>query len=174
MNENTFAYRLIARRKELKLTQADIEKLSGIPIHTIRNFEQGVTQIPGADNLLQLADVLDISPYRLLYGGNEMKTNTYTESIVKELLQLGVEQVVEIKKTDANGTMLSRLMLSEEVIDDLCMKWNAQHLFNGHNCYRNYVKDVVIKYCQNRSVFMEKFNLISGLSKMNKIAGIAE
>lgn len=181
---DTFAARLKSRRMELKLTQADLENLSGIPKHTIGNFEQGITPVPGADKLLQLADILDVSPHYLLYGGNDMLTNTYTESIKRELMQIrSFEQIKKIKKAKLNGSLTPRLMLSDEVINDIVTRWNCSNVFDetdelgkviSHKCYRNYVEDVIIKYCQNRHSFREEFDLRYGLEEMNEQAGLMD
>lgn len=52
-------------RKKAGLTQAQASKMSGIPLGTLRRWEQGVNE-PGIEAIIQLADIYQVSTDELL------------------------------------------------------------------------------------------------------------
>jgi transcriptional regulator with XRE-family HTH domain len=55
-----------ARRKELKLTQEDLERTSGIPQGTISRIEQGGAEDIRLSTFIGLAEALGLDPASLL------------------------------------------------------------------------------------------------------------
>lgn len=61
------AGRMIARRKELQLTQEKVAELAGIAHQQYNKAEKGKTCV-GSDTLLRISQALDVSADFLLYG----------------------------------------------------------------------------------------------------------
>jgi len=168
--EKDFAKRLKQIRKERGYTQKQLSDIANIPVHTIRNYEQDICK-PITMNLLELAKVLDVTPEYLLLGENNM--NTYTMAIKKELLQLkDYKKISKIKGEEFNSTILSHLEMGMELVEDIKTEWNNAGVFIKENddgtieesyCTRNYVQEIIIKYCQNRMKFKTLFNLKDGM-----------
>lgn len=155
--EETFAERLKRIRSQRNYTQEQLAEISEISVQTIRNYEQGISKNPVSEYLLNLAKVLDVTPEYLLLGGNNM--TTYTNAIKTELMQLNnFNKISEIKNEEFNSTILSHLELDEELISAITKHWNTKGIFDTR-CNRNYVEEVIIKYCQNRAKYKEKFKI---------------
>lgn len=173
--EKTFADRLKELRNIRNYTQEELGKITNISVQSIRRYEQGkYKKEPSAYNLLQLAKALDVTPEYLLLGENDM--TIYTEAIKKELKQLNdYEQISEIKDTELNSTILSHLDMSEDLVDAVKNEWNKKGIFKkieekegekrivDSYCTRPYVQDVILRYCQNRSIFKTRFGIIDGM-----------
>jgi len=69
-NLNSLGQRILARRKELKLTQREAAKLAGVAHVTISQWERDETQPVGA-RLFSLAKALSCTPTWLLFGDEE-------------------------------------------------------------------------------------------------------
>lgn len=83
--------------------------------------------------------------------------DTYTNAIKAELMQLDdYDQISKIKNEEFNSTILSHLEMGEELISTITKNWNAKGIFNTR-CNRNYVRDAIIKYCQNRAKYKKEF-----------------
>lgn len=64
-----FAENLKRFRKEKNITQNQLAQISGIPKGTICNYEQNRGGCdPSLYNLMVLADIFDVTPYKLFYG----------------------------------------------------------------------------------------------------------
>ncbi len=173
--EKTFADRLKELRNTRNYTQEELGRITNISVQSIRRYEQGkFKNEPSAFNLLSLAKVLDVTPEYLLIGDNNMAS--YTEAIKRELMQLNdYGQISEIKNTDLNSTILSHLELSDDLVDAVKNDWNSKGIFKRKEtkddkkievnsyCTRPYVQDVIIRYCQNRAIFMAKFGIMDGM-----------
>lgn len=167
--ERDFAKRLKELRNSRHFTQEQLAVITNIYVGTIRKYEQDTCK-PLALNLLKLANALDVTPEYLLLGENNM--NTYTEAIKKELLQLNeYDKIFQIKREKLNSTILSHLELAEDLIDDITTAWNSAGIFKRKNdkgiiedsyCTRSYVQQVVIRYCQNRVKYKERYGIIDG------------
>ena len=164
--EKTFADRLKELRNIRNYTQEELGKITNISVQSIRRYEQGrFNEEPSAYNLLQLAKALDVTPEYLLIGDNNM--TSYTEAIKRE--------ISEIKETELNSTILSHLEMSNDLVDAVKTDWNAKGIFKriekeedkqivvDSYCTRPYVQDVILRYCQNRSIFKTKFAIIDGM-----------
>lgn len=157
----TFADRLIKIRKERGYTQKKLEDISGISVGSIRRYEQE-NKNPNADYLLTLSEVLDVTPEYLLRGDEKM--NNYTKAISKELKAIDRFAVInEIRKTDLNGVVLSHLSMNDNLVNDIQNYWNNHIFTEGSECYANYVREVIIRYCQNRIDFKEKYKIPDGM-----------
>ena len=114
----------------------------------------------------------------IIRGDNNM--TSYTEAIKRELKQLNdYGQISEIKETELNSTILSHLEMSNDLVDAVKTDWNAKGIFKriekeedkqedkqivvDSYCTRPYVQDVILRYCQNRSIFKTKFAIIDGM-----------
>lgn len=66
---DTLAQRVVARREQLGLSQAEVARRAGYSNNTsLFKIEAGTTTDPKAAFLLRLADALETSPYYLLFG----------------------------------------------------------------------------------------------------------
>lgn len=163
----TFAQRLKRIRNERKYTQEKLGQISNIVSKTIQNYEQGKND-PSAYNLLSLAQALDVTPEYLLKGNNDM--NNYTKAIKVELRQLNdFVQIAEIRKAELNSVILAHLELSEGLVSDIQDDWNQKRMFRSADsqsmdgkCYKNYVREIIIRYCQNRTKFRDEFDIQDG------------
>lgn len=162
MSDFDFASRLKSVRKHQGYTQEQLAKITQISVGSIRRYEQGKKgEVPNCEYLLMLAEALDTTPEYLLRGENSM--NNYTSAIKAELLQIReFAQLQQIKNTPLNATILSHLELSESLVADLREAWMSNKLFET-SCYRNYVREIVLRYCQNRKHFRELFGLRDGM-----------
>lgn len=171
--KSTFAERLKQERSRRRYTQQQLASITQISVQTIRNYEQGVCE-PISLYLLELAKALDVTPEFLLIGDNNM--NSYSAAIKTELMQLNdFKSISEIKDSELNSTILSHLEMSEELVSDITEDWNGKSIFKRTKifdekstevysyCTRKYVQDVILKYCQNRSIYKEKFKIQDGM-----------
>ena len=78
-NTDSLGQRILARRKELKLTQREAAKLAGVAHVTISQWERDETQ-PVGGRLFSLAKALSCSPTWLLFG-DEYKTPLPPDSL---------------------------------------------------------------------------------------------
>ena len=95
--------------------------------------------------------------------------NSYTNTIKKELMQLkDYNKITEIKDKELNGSvLLEELEISSELITAIKSKWNSAKIFKREKngviedsyCTCNYVLDVIIRYCQHRTMFKERFDI---------------
>lgn len=160
--ENDFASRLKNIRKRRGYTQEQLAKITQISLKSIRRYEQK-GKCPNAEYLLTLAEALDVTAEFLLKGSDQM--NIYTSAIKAELRQISkFEQLKRIKSMDLNNTILSHLELTESLVTDIREEWIQNQLFEK-TCYRNFVKEIIIKYCQNRKYFRDLFKLEDGTLK---------
>lgn len=164
-----FAKRLKKVRESRKYTQKQLADIINISEHSISNYEQSVCE-PASCVLLALAQALDVTPEYLIYGENNM--NNYTNAIKRELMQLtNFDQIASIKALDLNATVLSHLELSDDLIDQVKMNWNQKAIFervkdgniDPSYCTKNYVMEIVLRYCQHRTEMRTKFNLRDGM-----------
>lgn len=63
----SFASELIKARAGVELTQAQLSEKSGVSLSAIKGYETGRT-MPGARELRELCQALEISPNKLLFG----------------------------------------------------------------------------------------------------------
>lgn len=161
MDKNSFASRLKWMREERGYTQQQLAEFTGISLGSIRRYEQSKNgSISNAEYLLKLAEILDITPEFLLKGENDM--NNYTKAIWKELKQIkNFEQIKRIKDLPLNGTILSHLELSDGLIDAIRDEWMRKGFFDKY-CTHNYIREVVLRYCQNRYQLRKEFELEDG------------
>ena len=155
--EETFAKRLKRIRNQRNFTQEQLAKITKISVQSIRNYEQSISEQPAAEYLLALAKALDVTPEYLLLGEKNM--NIYTDAIKAELKQLAdYDKISEIKNEGLNSTNLPHLEMSEKLVSEITKYWNGKGIFDTR-CNRNYVQDVILKYCQNRAEYKRKFNI---------------
>ena len=137
-----FAENLKRLRKDRGMTQGQLAQISDIPEGTIRNYEQNRGgHDPSLHNLMILADIFDVTPYNLYYGGKkEMTTNSiYMDELLSELFQLNHGAIGEIHDSEPNGISLPKLSISDEIITKLTECWNTDVVYPKRGLYRNYV-----------------------------------
>lgn len=165
----SFAKRIKQIRHDREYTQQQLADIIRVSVHTISNYEQGVC-MPNSIVLLELAKALDVTPEFLLLGENNM--NNYTNAIKTELLQLkDYATIAEIKSHELNSIILSHLEMSEELVETIRNQWNTAGIFKRKKarkveasyCTRNYVQEVIVRYCQNRTMFKKKFGIKDGM-----------
>lgn len=66
----TLAHRLKRARTVADLTRKELAKRTGIPMKSVEKFESGAMD-PNTKRLRKLAEVLEVSPEHLLYGGDQ-------------------------------------------------------------------------------------------------------
>ena len=159
MSKEPFAARLRRLRKENKYTQEHLAKIADISVQTIRNYEQEIVTKPSCEYLLELAKILDVTAEYLLLGDDNV--NNYTMAISKELRQLDADQILKIKQKDLNETILAHLEMSEKLVTEIINNWSKRKLFDKY-CTRQFVQDVILKYCQNRKELMKTFKIENG------------
>ena len=57
MNKEEIGFALVARRDELRITQARLARVSGVSVHTLSNLETGVGNVT-LDTLLKVVTTL--------------------------------------------------------------------------------------------------------------------
>lgn len=157
-----FADNLKRLRKERGMNQKQLANMSCIPLKTIQNYEQNRGgNAPTLHNLMVLADIFNVTPYYLLYGGNkEMKAQSvYMNELLSELSQLDMEAIEEIHRSKLEGTSLPKLMLTDSFIEDLAKKWNKDIQRPERGIYKSYIEGTVGRYAQNRQVWKKKFDI---------------
>ena len=165
MNES-FSDRLKRIRTKRNYTQAELANIVKVATKTISNYEQGRSE-PQSKLLLDLAQVLDVTPEYLLLGENNM--NKYTRAVLSELEQLTTfQQIKQIKDEEFNATILSHLEITNDIVDTITKKWNSLYIVykdDGSLSYftRPYVQEVIMKYCQNRQKYIHAYHLNDGM-----------
>ena len=155
-----FADNLKRLRKERGMSQGQLAKISCIPIKTIQNYEQNrYGHSATFHNVMLLADILEVAPYKLYFGGTDNMETLYMKELLSELSRLSPSQVEEIHDSEANGISLPKLAMSDQVINDLKHTWNKKVAPPQRGYYRPYVEQTIIRYAQDRQGWKEKFNL---------------
>lgn len=158
-----FADNLKRLRKERNMSQSQLACISCISIKTIQNYEQNRDgRAPTLHNLMLLADIFNVTPYYLYYGGDkEMATNSlYMDEILFELEQLPIDAIKEIHDSEAMGINLPKLSISDSVLDKIAAKWNEKVVSPKRGVYRSYAEQTITRYAQNRQFWKKKFALV--------------
>lgn len=141
-----FSLRIKAARKGI-YTQDQLAKITGVPLKTIErfeNFEKADSPSPLAQNVIKIAQALDVTPEYLLFGEDDM--NIYMQKLEKELKALTVAEIHYYHKTPLTDKVLAHLKLTDSFINEIHKYWKENTL----SCYRPYVQDTIIRYCHNR------------------------
>ena len=157
-----FANNLKRLRNERNITQSQLAQISCISVKTIQNYEQNRDgRAPTLDNLMLLADIFEVTPYNLYYGGDkEMSTNSlYMSQLLMELKSLSFNDIKEIHDSDAIDISLPKFSISESVITELKNHWNDGINFPERGLYKNYIEQTITRYAQNRQSWKKKFKL---------------
>ncbi|XVG95235.1 helix-turn-helix domain-containing protein [Eubacteriales bacterium KG125] len=157
-----FAENLKRLRKERNMTQDQLAHVSDIPKGTICNYEQNRGGCdPSLHNLMVLADIFDVTPYNLYYGGKkEMTTNSiYMDEIVSELMLLNRDAIEEIQASEPNGISLPKLSITDEIISKLAECWNKNIVRSKRGLYKPYIEQTIYRYAQDRQGWKKKYGL---------------
>lgn len=97
------ASRMIARRKELNLTQEKVAELAGIAHQQYNKAERGKTCV-GSDTLLRISQALDISADFLLHGSPHNSTDRdiilLIDSFTDEQKELAISMLRTLSRYD--------------------------------------------------------------------------
>lgn len=157
-----FADNLKNLRTKRNMSQSQLANISDISVKTIQNYEQDRNgNAPTLHNLLVLADIFDVTPYYLYYGGDEeMKTSSlYMDELLSELKQLDNNAIKEIHDSKATGICLPKLSISDTVIDKLAEKLNEKVTSPQRGYYKSYIEQTITRYAQNRQYWKKHFGL---------------
>lgn len=158
-----FANNLKQLRKERNMSQKQLANISCISVKTIQNYEQNRNgSAPTLHNLMILADIFNVTPYYLYYGGNkEMQTNSlYMDELLSELKKLSSQAIKEIHDNEAIGGSLPKLSITDAIIINLADEWNKGLGSPKRGFYKSYIEQTIIRYAQNRQFWRNKFGLI--------------
>src|SRR5690606_4832477 len=86
-----FASELIKARTELGLTQSKLAEQSGLSVSAIKAYESG-RNLPGARELRELCQALQVSPNKLLFGTEA----PFKERTLTNLLADGIEEEAHV------------------------------------------------------------------------------
>lgn len=142
-----FSKRLKEERKRQGYTQKSLAEECDISLQTLRRYEQRKNNeqtSPLADNLVKIAQVLDVTVEYLLFGKDQM--DLYMNQLEKELKELTIEDIRYYHKMSMTKKVLAHLALTEEFITEIQEYWRKHAL----SCYRPYVQDTIIRYCHHR------------------------
>jgi transcriptional regulator with XRE-family HTH domain len=142
-----FSKRLKEERIRQGYTQKSLSEESNIPIQTLRRYEQRKNDnqtSPLAENLVKIAQVLDITVEYLLFGKDQM--DLYMNQLKKELKELTIADIYHYHKMDMTAKVLAHLSLTDGFIKEIREHWRK----HGLNCYHTYVQDTIIRYCHHR------------------------
>lgn len=146
-NLHVFSLRLKKARAG-KYTQEQLAEISGVSLKTIQRLEaieEGENKSPLACNLIPLAQALDVTSEYLLLGEDDMRI--YMEKLKDELKGLTNDQVKKYHDKELNDKVLAHLKLTESFVTAIQSCWAKNHAVRY---YRSYVKETILKYCQNR------------------------
>ena len=144
------------------MTQKQLAVISCISIRTLQNYEQNRNgNAPTLHNLLLLADIFDVTPYYLYYGGKkEMQANSlYVDELQTEILKLDEKQLREVHDSEMNGTALPKLSINDEFVNKLITTLNKGEKAPNRGYYRPYIEQTAIRYAQQRQLWKRKFEL---------------
>ena len=89
--------RIAVKRRQLRMTQSEVEEKAGLGRKYLSNIEHG-RSIPSIDVLMQIADVLHMTPNELLLGavfmGNDAPEAGQEEVLVENIRRLPREKQV--------------------------------------------------------------------------------
>ena len=81
-------------------------------------------------------------------------------------------QIKEIRDKELNSVILSHLEMSEDLVEGIKSEWEQKKIFKKQikgddgttliedsYCTRSYVREIILRYCQNRTFFRTKFNI---------------
>ena len=103
----SFASELIKGRTDLGLTQSQLSGISGLSLSAIKAYESG-RNMPGARELRQLCNALQVSPNRLLFG----KELPFEQRTVMDQLTYGEPENEAVAR--ARAMTLFPLLASDE------------------------------------------------------------
>ena len=104
-----------------------------------------------------------------------ISSDNYTSAVKKELQQLSTfSQIKEIRDKELNSVILSHLEMSEDLVEGIKSEWEQKKIFKkqikgddgttlieDRYCTRSYVREIILRYCQNRTFFR-----LRGVSKL--------
>lgn len=112
----------------------------------------------------------------ILCGISQSVFSCSSSAVKKELQQLSTfSQIKEIRDKELNSVILSHLEMSEDLVEGIKSEWEQKKIFKKQikgddgttliedsYCTRSYVREIILRYCQNRTFFRTKFNIKDG------------
>lgn len=121
-----FASELIKARTELGLTQSKLAEQSGLSVSAVKAYESG-RNLPGARELRELCQALQISPNKLLFGTEvPFKERTFANLLVdgteegEHVLQgrvAGLMRLLSKEEQAAVGTLVQSLAIARHGVE---------------------------------------------------------
>lgn len=131
---------MIKARSELGLTQAKLAEQSGLSVSAIKAYESG-RNLPGARELRELCQALQISPNKLLFGTElPFKNRTFANLLVDavdeadHVLQIRTMMLMQLLTKDeqrAVGTLVSSLAIARHGAEKAKEQATAADVFVG-------------------------------------------
>lgn len=91
MNYAEIGRRIAQKRRKLLLTQAEVEAKANLSPRYLSNIERG-RSIPSIDVLMQIADVLHMTPDEVLLGADRASQSELQEQLSVSLRRLNPQQ----------------------------------------------------------------------------------
>lgn len=91
MNYAEIGRRIAQKRRKLLLTQAEVEAKADLSPRYLSNIERG-RSIPSIDVLMQIADVLHMTPDEVLLGADRASQTELQEQLAVSLERLNPQQ----------------------------------------------------------------------------------
>ena len=91
MNYAEIGRRIAQKRRKLLLTQAEVEAKADLSPRYLSNIERG-RSIPSIDVLMQIADVLHMTPDEVLLGADGMQKGELSGQLAANLKRLDIKQ----------------------------------------------------------------------------------
>lgn len=91
MNYAEIGRRIAQKRRKLLLTQAEVEAKAELSPRYLSNIERG-RSIPSIDVLMQIADVLHMTPDEVLLGADGMQKGELSGQLAAKLKRLDKKQ----------------------------------------------------------------------------------
>ena len=91
MNYAEIGRRIAGKRRKLLLTQAEVEAKADLSPRYLSNIERG-RSIPSIDVLMQIADVLHMTPDEVLLGADNTAQSELQEQLAASMKRLNPQQ----------------------------------------------------------------------------------
>ena len=91
MNYAEIGRRIAQKRRKLMMTQAEVEAKANLCPRYLSNIERG-RSIPSVDVLMQIADILHMTPDEVLLGADNTLKSELQEQITAGLKRLSLHQ----------------------------------------------------------------------------------
>ena len=95
MNYAEIGRRIAQRRRQMLLTQAEVEMKANLSPRYLSNIERG-RSVPSVDVLMHIADVLHMTPDEVLWGASENPQEDREEKLSTGMKRLNPQQQEQV------------------------------------------------------------------------------